>query len=181
MIKKELEKKKLLESKIENGEITMVEFLPARNPDPGKSFGIQLSKIPDICRVVVKLCPTTESNITVELWLPAKEWNGKFLGTGNGGSAGDINKLALINGASRGYAVSNTDMGSALDPDELIGKPERWIDFGHRATHLMTIVSKQLIKTFYGKEAKYSYFLGGSTGGQQGLMEAQRYPEDYDG
>src|SRR6266481_1228307 len=59
--------------------------------------------------------------------------------------------------------------------------PEKWIDFGYRATHLMTVAAKQIITGFYGRGPRYSYFHGCSTGGQQALMEAQRFPDDYDG
>lgn len=164
---------------IENGEITSIEFTKDENQEP--IFGIKPPILDEHCRIHIKLYPSSESKIGIELWLPIKNWNGKFLGTGNGGSAGSINKMSLYTGVSRGYATANTDMGSEVDADKLIGKPERLKDFGYRATHLMTVVSKQLIKAFYGNGAKYSYFLGCSTGGQQGLMEAQRYPEDYDG
>jgi Tannase and feruloyl esterase len=67
------------------------------------------------------------------------------------------------------------------DADALIGHPQKWIDFGSRSTHLMTVVSKQIVTAFYGQAPRYAYFSGCSTGGQQDLMEAQRYPEDYDG
>ncbi|MBY9078337.1 tannase/feruloyl esterase family alpha/beta hydrolase [Paenibacillus sp. HN-1] len=176
----EIEARKKLEAVvITNGEITQIELIPAGIPDFG--LGFALEHLPDYCRVCVGINPEGESNILIEVWLPIAEWNGNFLGTGNGGYAGVIDRFSLSNGLRRGYATANTDMGSAPDPDELIGKPERWIDFGYRATHLMTVIAKQIILAFYGQAPKYSYFTGGSTGGQQGLMEAQRYPEDYDG
>lgn len=132
--------------------------------------------------VTMKLHPAPESNITVVVWLPEPTaWNGKFMGTGNGGFAGEIAEGALKNGTSRGYATANTDMGTPKDPDEAIGNEEVMIDFGYRSTHLMTVVGKALAAWFYGREADHSYFVGGSTGGQQAFSEAQRYPEDYDG
>ena len=172
-------KKRLAEVKIENGEITSIEYVPASIPDP--ILNIPLGQLPEHFRVCAILKPSPKSNILIEVWLPVNEWNGKFLGTGNGGSAGHIDKFSLMKGIMRGYAVANTDMGTAPDPDDLIGGPERWADFGHRSTHLMTVVAKQLIEAFYGEPPRHSYFTGGSTGGQQALMEAQRYPEDYDG
>ena len=172
-------KKRLEEVKIENGEITSIEYVPASTPDP--ILNIPLGQLPEHFRVCATLKPSPKSNILIEVWLPVNEWNGKFLGTGNGGSAGHIDKFSLMKGIMRGYAVANTDMGTAPDPDDLIGGPERWADFGHRSTHLMTVVAKQLIEAFYGEPPRHSYFTGGSTGGQQALMEAQRYPEDYDG
>ena len=135
-------------------------------------------------RTVVKLVlnPAKGSNIHVEVWLPdADKWNARFLGLGNGGSAGKINPGGLASASAQGYAVATTDMGTAPNPDSGIGNPEVWKDFGYRATHLMTVVAKQIVHTHYGREPEYSYFSGGSTGGQQALQEAQRYPEDYDG
>lgn len=135
-------------------------------------------------RTVVKLVlqPAKESNIHVEVWLPdAEKWNGRFLGLGNGGAAGKINSGSLAASSAAGYAVATTDMGTAPNADSGIGNREVWKDFGFRATHLMTVVGKQLVNAHYGKGPEFSYFSGGSTGGQQALQEAQRYPEDYDG
>lgn len=133
---------------------------------------------------VVKLIlnPGKDSNINVEIWLPeAGKWNNRFIGLGNGGAAGRINSGSLAGSMARGYAVATTDMGTAPNSDSGIGKPDVWKDFGYRATHLMTVSAKQVIKAYYDRAPEYSYFNGGSTGGQQALQEAQRYPEDYDG
>lgn len=135
-------------------------------------------------RTIVKLVlqPAKGSNINVEVWLPdAEKWNGRFLGLGNGGAAGKINPGSLAGPSAAGYAVATTDMGTAPNPDSGIGNREVWKDFGFRATHLMTVVGKQIVRAHYGKAPEFSYFSGGSTGGQQALQEAQRYPEDYDG
>lgn len=135
-------------------------------------------------RTIVKLVlsPAKGSNINVEVWLPeAAKWNGRFLGLGNGGAAGKINPGGLASSSAAGYAVATTDMGTAPNSDSGIGNEEVWKDFGYRATHLMTVVGKQIVRAHYGKDAELSYFSGGSTGGQQALQEAQRYPEDYDG
>ncbi|MES2596609.1 MAG: tannase/feruloyl esterase family alpha/beta hydrolase [Verrucomicrobiota bacterium] len=135
-------------------------------------------------RTIVKLVlnPAKGSNILVEVWLPdADKWNARFLGLGNGGAAGKINPGGLASMSAAGYAVATTDMGTAPNSDSGIGNPEVWKDFGFRATHLMTVVGKQIVHAHYGRAPEYSYFSGGSTGGQQALQEAQRYPEDYDG
>lgn len=135
-------------------------------------------------RSIVKLVlnPTKRSNILVEVWLPdAEKWNHRFLGLGNGGAAGKINPGGLASASAAGFAAATTDMGTAPNPDSGIGNPEVWKDFGYRATHLMTVVGKQIVRAYYGQDAELSYFSGGSTGGQQALQEAQRYPEDYDG
>jgi feruloyl esterase len=125
------------------------------------------------------LNPAQGSNINVELWLPdVGQWNSRFLGLGNGGAVGKINPGRLVGPLSDGYAVATTDMGTAPDADSGIGHPEVWKDFGFRATHLMTVAAKQVVKAYYGKDPKYSYFCGGSTGGQQALQESQHYPDD---
>ena len=144
----------------------------------------QVERDPSGTRTIVKMVlhPTKGSNINVEVWLPdAEKWNGRFLGLGNGGAAGKINPGSLSGPSAAGFAVATTDMGTAPNSDSGVGNPEVWKDFGFRATHLMTVAAKQVVQAHYGKAPEYSYFSGGSTGGQQALQEAQRYPEDYDG
>ncbi len=170
----------LKELQIENGKITLVEYNDSTTITPPK--GNPINNVPPRTIVKLTLNPAKGSNIKVEMWLPdPKKWNGKFLGLGNGGAAGNINSSGLAWPLMGGYAVATTDMGTSPNADSGIGNQEVWKDFGFRATHLMTVVSKQLIKAYYGKDPEFSYFNGGSTGGQQGLQEAQRYPEDYDG
>ena len=121
-----------------------------------------------------------KSFIRVEVWLPQK-WNGRFLGLGNGGYAGGICKDALRKSSSEGFACANTDMGTYPDLEAGFNNPDMWKDFGYRSTHLMTVLGKAVTEEFYGEKISFSYFWGDSTGGQQALSEAQRYPEDYDG
>lgn len=149
-------------------------------------LGITSASLPAFCRVAATLKPTSDSNIKVEIWLPADGWNGRYVGLGNGGFAGTLDYPALASGLKRGYAVAHTDMGTSTDNPAgsgqgLIGHPERIIDWGHRSTHLMTAVAKDLVRHYYGQPKFSSYFTGCSTGGGQGLHEAQRYPTDYDG
>ncbi|MFC3443345.1 tannase/feruloyl esterase family alpha/beta hydrolase [Sphingobium rhizovicinum] len=140
------------------------------------------------CRVVARATPAPQSNILIEIWLPASDhWNGKLLGTGNGGFAGSVRYAALAGGVRRGYAVANTDMGTfpagslgAAGYDAGIGRPEAVRDWGSRATHEMALATRAVAKAYYDRDASRSYFAGCSTGGHQGLTEAQRYPEDYD-
>lgn len=142
----------------------------------------RMATMPAFCRVRAVAMPTPGSNVGIEVWLPASDWNGRLLGTGNGGGAGRIAYgMGMVEGLKRGFAVANTDMGTAPDINEAAGNPERWIDFGHRATHEMTRVAKALVAAFYGVASFRSYFAGCSTGGQQALSAAQRYPADYDG
>ncbi|ORE93308.1 hypothetical protein ATO4_16215 [Aurantimonas sp. 22II-16-19i] len=138
--------------------------------------------MPPFCRVEAIVTPTPDSKIGIEVWLPSESWNGRFLGTGNGGGAGSIAYgMGMIEGLRRGFAVANTDLGTAPDINLTVDHPERWTDFGHRATHEMTCVGKLLVGAFYKSESFRSYFEGCSTGGQQALGSALRYPDDYDG
>lgn len=166
--------------KIANGEITEIKFLE-KTKAPLSVDGILMLDIPARCEVYLTLKPSESSDIKVVVGLPLENWNGRFLGTGNGGDAGELVMQSVNAGVSRGFATANTDMGSSKDSGKMYGQKERWIDFGYRATHLMTEAGKQITEAFYGEKIKYSYFLGGSTGGQQALQEAQRYPNDYDG
>lgn len=167
---------------LENGEITGVRWMDTTKNAEIDFMKKRLYEVGGYCRVELMLHPTVFSNIKVVALLPGENsWNRCFLGTGNGGFAGNIAEGSILNGVSRGYVSVNTDMGSSLEPYDLVGNEAIIEDFGHRATHLMTVVGKELTKWVYGENPKYSYFFGGSTGGQQAMMEAQRYPEDYDG
>lgn len=140
-------------------------------------------KLPAFCRVTVTLRPAVDSEINIEVWMPdAAAWNGKYEGTGNGGWGGSIDVGALAGGVARGYAVSSTDTGhTGGSASFAMGHPEKLIDFGYRSVHGMTVAAKALIAAFYGDGPKLAYFEGCSSGGRQALMEAQRYPDDYDG
>lgn len=168
---------------ISRGRITAREAISTGAFTP--SGGKEVPNLPAFCRVAATLAPTADSSIRIEVWMPSADWNGRFLGTGNGGFAGAISYNSLADGVRKGYAVANTDMGLATPPGEdaaiFEGRPERWKDWGYRATHEMTVVSKRIVAAYYGAPAKRSYFSGCSTGGEQGLMEAQRFPGDYDG
>jgi feruloyl esterase len=142
----------------------------------------RMATLPPFCRVQVLATPTPDSRIGVEVWLPLQAWNGRLLGTGNGGGGGAIAyEMGMVEGLKRGFAVANTDMGTAPDINGTLDHPERWTDFGHRGTHEMTRIAKSLVTSFYNDTSFRSYFEGCSTGGQQALSNAQRYPEDYDG
>lgn len=147
--------------------------------------GFALHSLPPFCRVAILAKPSTDSAIQIEVWLPLKGWNGKLLGEGNGGFAGSIPYRELTSALKQGFAATSTDMGTGpstpVNADELSGHPEKWKDWGFRATHVMTVAAKQIISVFYGTPPRFAYFRGCSTGGQQGLAEAQRFPEDYDG
>lgn len=144
------------------------------------------SDLPTFCRVVAHVRSEPGSDIGIELWLPV-EWNGIFHGNGNGGFAGLLQSGygGMVRGLRRGHAVATTDTGTApatpLDGDPLIGQPRKWRDWGRLSTHVMTVTGKGIAAAFYGRGAERSYYTGCSTGGQQGLIEALYYPDDYDG
>jgi feruloyl esterase len=174
---------------------------------PGSSPPNVISGLPAFCRVTASLVPTADSNIKIEVWLPESGWNGRFLGTGGGGFQGTITYNSLASGIRAGFAATNSDLGTGssgcnslycgsngittplatafgnpgVPSTGLFGHPERIKDFGYRAIHLMTLRGKEIAKAFYGQTAQKAYFAGCSTGGQNALMEAQRFPDDYDG
>ncbi len=136
------------------------------------------------CRVAGVMRPSGDSKIHFEVWLPEKEWNGRLLGTGNGGFAGEIYFPQLEGYLNRGYAVAGSDAGHQAentDASWAFGHPEKIKDFGWRAVHLMTERAKQIIAAYYGKPQDKAYFDACSDGGREALVEAQRFPEDYDG
>jgi len=133
------------------------------------------------CRVVGII----EKEINFEVWLP-RDWNGKFQGVGNGGLTGAINYPAMGEALAHGYATASTDTGHRtqqgfFEDEWLEGHPERLVNFAYRAHHLMAVTSKQIVKAYYRKPAERAYYSGCSSGGWEGLSEAQRYPDDYDG
>jgi feruloyl esterase len=139
---------------------------------------------PAVCRVALSIKPSSDSDIQVEVWLPESGWNGTLKGIGNGGFAGSIDARALALNASWGYAAAATDTGhhgTAVDARWAPGHPEKVVDFGHRAIHEMTVAAKAIAAAFYGRPVRRAYFHSCSNGGRQALMEAQRYPADYDG
>lgn len=138
--------------------------------------------MPAFCRIRLTLTPSQDSDIKVEVWMPATGWNQKFLAVGNGGWSGAINYGGLVSAVRRGYASASTDTGHTGGSAEFAyGHPEKLIDFGYRSEHEMTVKAIALIAAFYGDGPKHSYWNGCSSGGKQGLKEAQKYPEDYDG
>jgi len=134
-------------------------------------------KVP-FCRVLGKI----SKEINFELLVP-QQWNGRFLMSGNGGFAGSIqnNLRSYVN---EGYAVAGTDTGHQgfeLLADWAFNNMERQLNFGRLAIHRTTVVSKSIINTLYCSYPVYSYFLGCSRGGGQAMVEAQFYPDDFNG
>ena len=179
---------------LENGSIRTAELVPegpfvrpaGGRGEPGGRGGANQAPLPAHCRLTMVLTPTSDSNINVELWMPAQNWNGRFLAVGNGGFAGSIQGYGDMQTAlRRGYATAATDTGhSAADgPSGMfgLGHPEKIVDFSHRAVHDMTVKSKRILDEYYDEPLNYAYFKGCSTGGRQAMMAAQRYPGDFDG
>ena len=147
---------------------------------------------PEFCQVDAQV--TTQGNsVNVRLRLPLT-WNGKFMFHGVGGFAGSVepnppsatNMNSMLPGLLRGYAVASTDTGhqgpgTGVDASWALNNRAKEIDYGHRGAHAATLAGKALTKAYYGNPPSLSYFAGCSNGGRMAVMEAQRYPEDFDG
>src|SRR5579862_1035784 len=156
------------------------EFRPpgGRESSPGNPVFKQL---PAFCRIAATLTPSSDSDIKVEVWMPVSNWNGKFQAVGNGGWAGSISYPEMADALRRGYATSSTDTGHTGGGGSFAANWEKYVDYSYRSEHEMTVQSKAVIAAFYGNGPRLSYWNGCSTGGRQGLMEAQRFPDDFDG
>jgi feruloyl esterase len=175
---------------VPNATVALANEVPAGafNGPPQAFTGASLADfyktLPAFCRVVVHAHPSADSDIVLEVWMPLTGWNGKLDGLGNGGFAGLIDYYELGAAISKGYAAVATDTGhsgSPIDAAWALNHPEKIADFGHRGIHEMTRIAKIAIENFLGSAPAHSYFLGCSDGGREALMEAQRYPADYDG
>lgn len=172
----------LAKLELPNTSVTMAEsraageFLP-----PGAK---PIPNLPAFCRVQGVIKPSADSNIRFEVWLPSANWNGRFQGIGNGGYAGSISYAGLADAVRHGYAAAATDTGHTGQAESAtwaLNHPEKITDFGYRAIHETAVTAKAVIHALYGEDPKRSYFNSCSNGGRQALMEAQRYPADYDG
>ena len=147
-------------------------------PPPAVAY----TSLPAFCRVTGSIKPAADSDIRFEVWLPEQGWNGRFMQTGNGGAAGSIVYASLAEPLMRGYAVANTDTGHEGGPGDFAwaASPDKLVDYQYRAVHELTVAGKAITEVRYGSAPEKSYWNGCSSGGRQGLKEAQRYPEDYD-
>ncbi len=165
-------------------EVAAGAFKGPPGPFTGQDVMRLYKKLPAFCRVVVESHPSADSDITIEVWMPMEGWNRRLAGDGNGGFAGSIGYADLGAAVAKGYAVVGTNTGhsaSFIDASWALGHPDKVADFGYRAIHEMTVTAKAVVEQFYGAGAKHSYFASCSDGGREALMEAQRFPEDYDG
>jgi serine/threonine protein kinase len=168
--------------KLPNTTITATQSFPAGRFTPSGSNPIE--NLPEFCRLEAITQPTADSQIRFEVWMPSLGWNRKFRAVGTSGFGGAINYDDMPDALRMGYATASTDAGHVsdnLDSTWALGKPEKVIDFGYRATHEMTAATKEILRAFYGQFPEWSYFQGCSDGGRDALMEAQRFPDDYQG
>ena len=176
---------RLADVRLPDTTITSAEPVTGGSFTPAGSTNAQ-ANLPPFCRVAGAIKPTKDSNILFEVWLPLEKWNGKFAGVGNGGWAGTISFGPLATQIRRGYAAASTNTGHAAVPGEDMARfafdhPEQLVDFAYRSHHETTRKAKALAQAFYAKAPEHAYWIGCSSGGYEGLMEAQRFPEDYDG
>jgi len=163
--------------------MTLAQTVPAGTftPPPGED-GAAFRTLPTFCRVAATLTPSSDSDIRIEVWMPATAWNGKFQAVGNGAFNGTINYSGMRAALARGYATSSTDTGhSGGGASWALGHPEKIVDFGWRAVHEMTTVAKRIIASHYERGPAFSYWNGCSAGGRQGMKAAQRFPDDFNG
>lgn len=158
---------------------------PPRPTGPNEQIALY-KQLPAFCRVKVKATPSSDSDIQIEVWLPLEpaNWNHRFQGQGNGGFAGEIDYEGLARFLADGYATAGTDTGhfaDGIDARWALHHPEKITDFGWRGIHQMTVQAKAVLAAFYGSPAQHNYFASCSDGGREALMEAQRFPADYDG
>jgi feruloyl esterase len=177
---------RLTDEKLPNTTITAAQAITGGSFTPPGSSN-QISNLPPFCRVAGTIAPTSDSHILFEVWLPLAKWNGKFAGVGNGGWAGTISYGALQDQLRRGYAVASTNTGHQAPPAPMdmarfaFEHPEQLIDFAYRAHHETTLKAKALVQAMYGQPPERAYWIGCSSGGYEGLTEAQRFPTDFDG
>jgi len=160
--------------------ITVAKSIPAGSFTPAGGRGME--NLPAFCEVHGVIKPTDASVIHFEVWMPAEGWNGKLEVPGNGGLAGTISYAPMGTALRNHYATASTDTGhTTQEPRTWLENRERLIDYSYRGLHLTTVAAKQIVNAYYVQPAKYSYYTGCSYGGKQGLMEAQRFPADFDG
>lgn len=177
---------------ITNGTITLAEsvatgaFVPptqegGRTPSP-EAIAQQYGGLPPFCRVAATLTPSDDSDIKVEVWMPASGWNRKYQAVGNGAFTGSIRYRNMALALAQGYATSSTDTGHLGNTASFgLGHPEKIVDFGWRSVHEMAVTARHIIAAHYANPLRFSYFVGCSAGGRQAMKEAQRFPEDFDG
>jgi feruloyl esterase len=170
--------------KLQDANVTASSVVAAGAFKPATGSAAPYKDLPEFCRVEGVIQPSADSHIEFEVWMPVSGWNNRYLGVGNGGFAGSIYYGGLASGLKAGYAVSSTDTGhkgSSTDAAWALGHFDKIMDYAYRGVHETSDKSKIIVRAFYGGNPKHTYFNGCSNGGRQALLEAQRYPADYDG
>jgi tannase/feruloyl esterase len=176
----------LTQTRVSNGRVLSAASVEAGAFAPPNATNANATAVfatlPAFCRVTLQLTPSADSDIRVEVWLPRSGWNHKLQASGNGGLGGAIAYPAMAASVKAGYAAAATDTGHVGgNADFVAGHPEKLVDFAYRAIHEMTATAKAIVTAHYGADATRAYFNSCSTGGRQALIEAQRYPDDFDG
>jgi feruloyl esterase len=176
----------LVQVKVTNGRVLAAEAAQAGAFAPpntaNATANAAFNTAPAFCRVTLKLTPSSDSDIAAEVWLPQSGWNHKLQASGNGGLGGAIPYPAMAASLKAGYAAVGTDTGHVGgNADFVAGHPEKLVDFAYRAVHEMTVAAKAIVTAHYNAQPTRAYFNSCSTGGRQALIEAQRYPDDFDG
>ncbi len=174
--------------------ITAAQVYPAGTPIPEYSGGVlngsTTTAAVSLCRMVGSINPSTnpagDSNINFEVWMPTSGWTGRYEQVGNGGFAGSIEYTPLKGAVAINNAAASTDDGShqpagAAGGSFALGHPQRINDYGYRAVHRTDLDAELIVSAFYGSAPAHNYFNGCSKGGEEALMEVQRYPDDFDG
>lgn len=165
--------------KIKNANFDEAEITDVRHICAGEKIGGTKAST-DMLLIAARAHPP--SKVKIALALPvADKWNGIFLGKGNGGMGDRVSVEMAVSGANIGYATAHCDLGTEKWWEDADNLDVVLADFGHDAVYMMTKLGKKAAQIFYGKPPKYSYYLGGSTGGQEGLSMAERHPAEYDG
>ncbi len=140
------------------------------------------ARLPAFCRVAIVSRPSTDSDITIEVWLPAAGWTGRLQAVGDGGLAGIVPYALMAQALADGYVTSGTDTGHVgATAGFMPAHPEKLIDFAYRSTHQMAVAAKAVAAAFYGTPPTWSYYNACSGGGRHALTSAQRYPADFQG
>lgn len=157
---------------------------PSFNGGPPSPTNVALySTMPAFCRIEADLHPTADSDIKIEVWAPVEGWNGRLQLSGNGAYQGSIQYGDMVIGVAKGYAMASSNTGHTPDhnQDFYVGHPEKVIDWETRAVHETAVAAKAVVASLFGSGPKYSYWNSCSTGGRQGWIAAEYFPEDFDG
>lgn len=154
-------------------------FTPPRSAGGGGNADAY-KNLPAFCRVAATVKPTSDSNIKMEVWMPATGWKGTFQGNGSAGIGGSMPYGDLAASLRAGYATAGSDTGHEGDSSYALDHPERVIDFGDRSGHEVPVKAKAVIAAFYGNGPQFSFINGCGGSAQTAQLAAQKYPNDYD-